>query len=133
VKRKFADIAKYNYLTFVKKKPKMTVLRMRQFKSGKRKVAYFLASNQQIRNKKMHTYVYLRMVVRANRALAYIQLGVADDKLDQFEEIADKLISTFNLAEPASVAKAVQRKGGKVAVVNDMPEVKPAAKAAGKK
>ena len=128
--KKFEDIAKYAYFRFLKEHEKPEILRMRQFKSGKREVAYFIAKVKEVRNAKPHNFVYFRLVVRAQRAIAYLTLGVADTRISEFLEIAEKLVDTFNLAEAASVAKAVQAKGGKVAIVKDLP---PAPKAAGKK
>jgi hypothetical protein len=132
-KRKLQQLARLSYLKFVKRLPKARILRMRAFPAGGRQYFYVIALVNQVKQKKQHKYMLLRLMVRAKRGLrATVTLAVADTRMNDFLPIAEKLLDTFQLADVASVKTAVKKEGGKVETVNNVPPT-PGAKPAAKK
>lgn len=120
--RTLVELAKFSYLKFVKQFPESRVLRMRHFTAEGRDYAYIIAQVRRTMKKsqKKKTFMVLRLLKRAKRGVvARVTLQVDKDKGEQFVEIAEKLLDTFQLADVASVTTAAAQE--KIETVNQLP------------
>ena len=118
--RPLVELAKFNYIKWVKQWPKSRVLRMRHFTAEGRDYAYIIGQVRHTKNKKEHTFMVMRLLKRTKRGvIARVTLEVDKDKGEQFVDIAEKLLDTFQLADVASVKAAAAKE--KVEVVNQLP------------